>query len=42
MKTQYYKNPDRYAGWSPDGELADERAMRKVVEMNKSAKRSSY
>ena len=36
MKLQYYKNPDRYEGWSPDGELADERAMRKVVEMNKS------
>ena len=36
MKEQYLKNPDRYEGWSPDGEMAEERAVRKVVEMNAS------
>ena len=36
MTEQYMKNPDKYTGWSPDNELADERALRKVVEMNKS------
>ena len=36
MKEQYLKNPDKYEGWSPDGEMAEERAIRKVVEMNAS------
>jgi len=36
LEAQYYKNPDKYAGWSPKGEEAEERAARKLVEMNKS------
>jgi len=36
MKMEYLKQPDKYPNWSPDGEFADERVVRKVVEMNKS------
>ena len=36
LRLQYLKNPDKYPGWSPDNEVADERALRKLTEMNKS------
>ena len=36
MTEAYYKNPDKYEGWSPPNEAAEERGLRKVVEMNAS------
>jgi len=36
MRLEYLKDPSKYPNWSPPGEMADERAVRKIVEMNKS------
>jgi len=36
MIERYMKNPEKYTGWSPPNELAEDRGLRKIVEMNAS------